>query len=82
MTSNDEITETILRLAGEYGGDTSFSPSDVARALAENWRPLLTRVRNSAQRLSEAQRIDILRHGKVVPPEAMRGVIRLRLKTS
>jgi hypothetical protein len=80
MTSNDEITETILRLAAERGMEKSFCPSEVARALAEDWRPLMNRVRKSAQRLSETQRLDILRHGKVIPPEGMRGVIRLRAR--
>jgi hypothetical protein len=71
---------TILAIAAERGEAKSFCPSEVARALAEDWRPLLTHVRAAARRLAEAGRIDILRHGKPIEPAAIRGVIRLRLK--
>lgn len=72
--------ETILRLAVAHGTGKSFTPTDVAQTLSENWRPLLGHVRAAARRLAEAGRIDILRHGKPVEPAALRGVIRLRLK--
>ena len=71
---------TILQIAAERGAEKSFCPSEVARALSEDWRPLLTHVRAAARRLAEAGQIDILRHGKPIEPAAMRGVIRLRLK--
>lgn len=71
---------TILRIAAERGEEKSFCPSEVARALSEDWRPLLTHVRAAARRLAEAGRIDILRHGKPIDPAAIKGVIRLRLK--
>jgi hypothetical protein len=71
---------TILQIAAERGEEKSFCPSEVARALSEDWRPLLTHVRAAARRLAEAGRIDILRHGKPIEPAAMKGVIRLRLK--
>jgi hypothetical protein len=73
---------TILQIAAERGEGKSFCPSEVARALSEDWRPLLIHVRAAARRLAEAGRIDILRHGKPVEPAAMKGVIRLRLKQS
>ena len=71
---------TILKIAAERGEAKSFCPSEVARALSEDWRPLLTHVRAAARRLAEAGQIDILRHGKPIEPAAMKGVIRLRLK--
>jgi hypothetical protein len=70
---------TILQMAAERGEAKSFCPSEVARALSEDWRPLLIHVRAAARRLAEAGQIDILRHGKPIEPAAMRGVIRLRL---
>jgi hypothetical protein len=73
---------TILQIATERGEQKSFCPSEVARALSEEWRPLLTHVRAAARRLAEAGQIDILRHGKPIEPAAIRGVIRLRLKQS
>ena len=72
--------ETILRMAEERGPGKSFTPSEVAQALAEEWRPLLNHIRAAARRLAEAGRIEILRHGKPADPAALRGVIRLRLK--
>jgi hypothetical protein len=72
----------ILAIAAERGEGKSFCPSEVARALSEDWRPLLTHVRAAARRLAEAGQIDILRHGKPIEPAAIRGVIRLRLKQS
>jgi hypothetical protein len=86
MTSEDtpapasRYDATILELAAERGEGKSFCPSEVARALSEDWRPLLIHVRAAARRLAEAGRIDILRHGKPIEPAAMKGVIRLRLK--
>jgi len=59
--------------------DKSICPSEVARGLEPiNWRPLMGAVRQAAARLSTAGAIDILRKGKPIAPEAMRGVIRLR----
>jgi hypothetical protein len=71
---------TILHMAAERGERASFCPSEVARALSDEWRPLLTHVRAAARRLAEQGRIDILRHGKPIMPAEMKGVIRLRLK--
>lgn len=70
--------EILARIAAAAPG-ASITPSDVAEALApEDWRPLLGPVRLAAARLAEAGQLEILRKGKPVPAEAMRGVIRLR----
>lgn len=81
----EAIAAEILRQVAQCGAAKSVSPGDVARALAGNgdeerpWRPLLGRVRQVALRLAREGRIEILRKGRPVPPEAARGVIRLRL---
>ena len=77
------IRREILRQTAERGAGRSICPSEVARALAGGgeegpWRPLMGPVRRAAAELARAGRIEILRKGKPVPPEAMRGVIRLR----
>lgn len=76
------IRAEILRQTAARGPGRSICPSEVARALAGGddgpWRPLMAPVRRAAAELARAGRIDILRKGKPVPPEAMRGVIRLR----
>jgi hypothetical protein len=74
--------QAILRLAAERGADKSICPSEAARALADDWRPLLGPVRQAAIRLAKAGRIEILRKGKPVDPADVRGVIRLRLAGS
>lgn len=77
------IETEILRRTGERGPQRSICPSEVARALAPaeaEWRRLLTPVRQAAARLATAGRVEILRKGKPVAPEAMRGVIRLRMR--
>jgi hypothetical protein len=77
----DAIAAEILRQTEARGPDKSICPSEVARALAPNaWRPLLGAVRAEALRLAEAGRIEILRKGRPVSGEAVRGVIRLRTR--
>jgi hypothetical protein len=76
------IRREILRQTTARGADRSICPSEVARALAGGddgpWRPLMGPVRRAAAQLAQGGRIEILRKGKPVPPEDMRGVIRLR----
>ncbi|MCS6931999.1 MAG: DUF3253 domain-containing protein [Acetobacteraceae bacterium] len=75
----EAIEAEILRQAEARGAAKSLCPSEVARALApEAWRRLLGPVRQVALRLAAEGRIEILRKGRPVPPEAARGVIRLR----
>ena len=75
----EAITDTLLRLAAERGPAKSLCPTDVARAVsAEEWRPLLGAVRKVAADLARQGKIEILRKGKPINPDDMRGVIRLR----
>lgn len=76
--SRPALEAEILRQTAARGPASSICPSEVARALAEAWRPLLGPVRAAAIGLAQAGRIEILRKGKKVPPEDVRGVIRLR----
>ena len=75
----DPIETSILALTAARGPDASICPSEVARALQPgDWRPLMTPVRQAALRLQAAGRVEILRKGRAVAAEAVRGVIRLR----
>jgi hypothetical protein len=81
----DIIKASILDLAAARGPAKSICPSEVARILSGplepgQWQSLLTPVRQAAISLAKAGRIDILRKGRPVPPEEVRGVIRLRIK--
>jgi hypothetical protein len=84
MTAPNEspIATEILRQTAAVGPGKSICPSEVARALAGNdeavWRQLMGPVRQAALALCRAGAIEILRKGKPVPPEKVRGVIRLR----
>lgn len=73
------IAEEILEQVLARGPGKSICPSEVARALAEDWRPLLPAVRAEAARLSDEGKVSILRKGRPIPPAEMRGVIRLSL---
>lgn len=67
------IETCILALTAARGPDKSICPSEVARALQPDaWQSLLTPVRQAAIRLMQANRIEILRKGHPVPPEAVR----------
>lgn len=74
------IEAEILRQTELRGQDKSICPSEVARALDPEWRPLMTPVRDAAARLARSGRIEILRKGKPIDPADMRGVIRLRAR--
>jgi hypothetical protein len=75
----EAITDAMLRIAAERGPEKSLCPTDVARAVsAEDWRPLLGAVRKVAADLARQGKIEILRKGKPINPDEMRGVIRLR----
>ena len=85
MTSPTPIETVILELTAACGPARSICPTDVARVLdpapGEGWRRHLTAIRRSAARLAEDGQIEILRKGKKVEPQALRGVIRLRTTT-
>ena len=83
VPAEDAIRDEILRQTAARGPGRSICPSEVARALAGGgedgpWRSLMGPVRRAAFELARAGRVEVLRKGKPVPPEAARGVIRLR----
>ena len=85
--SDQVVADTILRLVTERGAAKSICPTEAARALddgatPDGWRSHLSEVRRVARTLAQAGRIDILRKGRPIAVEEIRGVIRLRLKPS
>jgi len=84
MTNPPALTPVeaeILRLTDARGPDRSICPSEVARQLLPDgkWQAMMPAIRRAAAGLARAGLIDILRHGKPIDPDAMRGVIRLRV---
>lgn len=82
MTDARQIEAEILAQTTARGPDKSICPSEVARNLAEEWRPLMHLVRQAAISLAQSGQIEILRKGKPIDPAALHGVIRLRTKVS
>ena len=76
------IQAEILAQTAARGPYKSICPSEVARTLDPDWRPLMSPVRREAALLARAGQIEILRKGKPVDPEGVRGVIRLRVKAA
>ncbi len=73
------IEETLLRLVEEAGAGRSVDPQAVARAHdPENCRRVLPQVKAAAVGLARQGRVVILRHGKPVEPEGLKGVWRVR----
>ena len=75
--SDDEIERTILALLEARDPGKTICPSDAARALADDFRPLMDPVRRVARQMAE---IEITQKGRVVDPDTARGPIRLRLR--
>lgn len=79
MPSEDEIAAVLMELAHRRGRDASFCPSEAARALGPDWRPLMPEVRRVAAGLATAGRLSVTQKGRAVDPATARGPIRLRL---
>ena len=73
---DNTIAHAILDLAYRRGLGKTFCPSEVARALSQDWRPLMPRVRAVAATLP----IVATQKGATVDPITAKGPIRLGLK--
>lgn len=75
MPDDGAIARVLMALARERGAQKSFCPSEAARRLAGDWRPLMDDVRRVARDLPLAASQD----GRAVDPVTARGPIRLSL---
>ncbi|MBJ3762651.1 DUF3253 domain-containing protein [Maribius pontilimi] len=69
------MAHALMTLARERGPDKSFCPSEAARAVAQDWRPLMDDVRRVAATLP----LSATQGGEPVDPETAKGPIRLSL---
>jgi hypothetical protein len=71
----------ILDLLAARGPGKTICPSDAARALGgdDGFRPLMPLVRQAAQTLVAAGRLEVTQRGRPVDIRTARGAIRLRL---
>lgn len=77
MVSDSDIERTILELLAQRDEGKTICPSEAARALADDFRPLMDDVRRVADGMAQ---VEITQKGRVVELDAARGPIRLRLK--
>jgi predicted amidohydrolase len=76
MTAEDaRIAEVLMDLAHRRGADSTFCPSEAARALCDDWRPLMPAVRRVAAGLP----LVATQGGVPVDPIGATGPIRLGL---
>lgn len=76
MPTQADIRDALRKMAAQRA-PKSFCPSEVARALSDNWRPLMPEVRRVAGQMRE---IIASQKGVLVDPDTARGPIRLSLK--
>ena len=75
-----QLREALLAKAWARRPGTTFCPSEVARDLAADWRPLMEPLREVARELARAGRLRVTQKGEVLDTEApWRGPIRLSL---
>ena len=80
MTCSDEaIRGVLMDLAHERGRGRSFCPSEAARRLAPDWRPLMPDIRRVARSCAGEGLLRVTQNGREVDPVLARGPIRLSL---
>lgn len=79
MPPDGRIAETLIDLANRRGQGKSFCPSEAARALARDWRPLMPAIRRVAADLHVRGVIEIRQKDRRVDPSRVKGPIRLGL---
>ncbi|MGK3201383.1 DUF3253 domain-containing protein [Amycolatopsis sp. MEPSY49] len=76
----DRLRAAILALASARGPESSTCPSDAARAIADDWRPLLPEARELARELAKTGEVQLTQHGRPLDPGgAWTGPIRIRV---
>ena len=73
------IRAAILAAAAARGPGRTLCPSEVARGLCADWRPLMPAIRAEAAALAQAGRLAVTQSGRPVDPETARGPVRLGL---
>ncbi len=76
----ERLRAAILALTFARGPNSSTCPSDAARAVADNWRPLLPQVRELARALARTGDVRLTQRGKLLDPDdKWQGPIRIRM---
>lgn len=76
--SYDRVAEVLLARVARRAPGRSICPSEVARVLSPDWRPLMPKIREVARRLAREGRVVVTQGGDVRDPDAdWRGPIRI-----
>jgi len=73
-----ELETAIVELLEERAGGATICPSEAARRVRTEWRPLMERARQAARRLTGRGEVEITQKGQVVDPSTAKGPIRIR----
>ena len=80
---SQQVEDTLLELLSQVRNSESISPNQVAKALnAENWQRELPKVRAVIVGLARKGLIEVVRKGKPVAPEDLKGIYRVRLASA
>lgn len=85
LKTKEDLAAAIRELTQDRGAGKSICPSEAARKVAndcgtpDNWRWMMKPLRGIAQDMARRGEIVILRKGRPIPPEELRGVVRLAL---
>ena len=74
----DRLERALRDLLERRGPDASVCPSEAARAVAEDWRPLMPAAREAAARLVDAGEAVVTQGGDVVDVRTAKGPVRVR----
>lgn len=77
MREAGRIREMLMCLARERADGCTFCPSEAARRLSDDWRPLMPRVRDVAAELMAEGRLVCTQRGVPAHPLTTKGPIRL-----
>ncbi|MGC9419670.1 MAG: DUF3253 domain-containing protein [Rhodovulum sp.] len=77
--SEADLAAVLMDLAHRRGRGKTFCPSEAARALSADWRPLMPAIRAAAARLQAQGRLQATQRGAPVDPATEPGPIRLGL---
>jgi hypothetical protein len=75
--TRERIVQAILERTAARGDGRTLCPSEVARALADDWRPLMPAVREVATDLADAGEVVVTQKGRPVDARTARGPVRL-----
>ncbi|WP_317057227.1 MULTISPECIES: DUF3253 domain-containing protein [Roseovarius] len=73
--TDDDIADVLMDLARERGVHKTLCPSEAARRLALDWRPLMPRIRQVAAALP----LHVTQKGEEIDISTAKGAIRLSL---